>query len=118
MTVSLASARRTIDLLDIPIALLDLKGRILHVNPANERLLGRTVGELYGQAIGLIGPDELSERGAGFLASLLQRGTLHGEFANQRADGTVVHMDVTAQVVRSGDGAPRWILATGHDLGP
>ena len=114
----MASARRTIDLLDIPIALLDLEGRILHVNPANERLLGRTVGELHGQPIGLISPDELSEHGAEFLASLLQRGTLHVEFANQRPDGTVVHVDVTAQIVRSDDGVPRWILATGHDLGP
>ncbi len=116
--VSLASARRTIDLLDIPIALLDLEGRIVHVNPANERLLGRTVGALRGQPIGAIFPDELGKRGAGFLAALLQRGTLHGEFAIKRPDGTVAHVDVTAQIVRSDDGVPQWILATGHDLGP
>ena len=117
-SIALASARRTIDLLDIPIALLDLEGRILHVNPANERLLGRTVDELRGQAIGSTGPDERSEPSGGFLAFLLERGTLNGEFANQRPDGTVVHVDMTAQIVRSDDGVPRWIVATGHDLGP
>ena len=114
--VSLASARRTIDLLDIPIALLDLKGRILHINPANERLLGRTVDELRGQPIKSTSPEELSESGEGFPAFLRERGILHGEFANKRPDGTVVHVEVTAQIIRSDDGVPRWILATGRDL--
>ena len=60
MTLSLASVSRTFDLLDIPITLLDIEGRIQHLNPANERLLGRTVDELRGQPIGAILPDALA----------------------------------------------------------
>ncbi len=118
MTRSLASVSRTFDLLDIPITLLDLEGRIQHLNPASERLLGRTVGELRGQPIGAILPDVLRERSGGLLASLLERGTLHEVFRNDRADGTVVQVEVTAEVVRSPGGEPRWILATVRDLGP
>ncbi|MEK6720364.1 MAG: PAS domain S-box protein [Chloroflexota bacterium] len=118
MTLSLASVSRTFDLLDIPITLLDIEGRIQHLNPANERLLGRTVDELRGQPIGAILPDALRERSAGLLASLLERGTLREVFPNERPDGTVVQVEVTAEVVRLREGEPRWILATVRDLGP
>ena len=118
MSPSLASVRRTTDLLDTPITLLDLEGRILHLNPANERRLGRTADELRGQPIGAIFPDELRERSAEYLASLLEHGTLRRMFANERPDGTVIQAEVTAKVLPAANGEPGWILVEVRDLGP
>lgn len=117
-SLSLASVCRTIDLIDIPITILDLEGRIRHLNPANERLLGRKDEELRGQPSGVFLPAGLRDRSAEWLATLLERGTLRSVSPNERADGTVIQVEVTAQVVRSPDGEARWILAAVHDLGP
>ena len=117
MAVSFETLREAIDLLDTPITLLDLEGRIQYLNPANERLLGRTVGELRGQSIGVLLPEALRERTAEWLASLLERGEFRGAFPNERADGSVVQVEVIAKVILPARPKPGWIVAEVRDLG-
>jgi PAS domain S-box-containing protein len=107
--------RDVIDLLDTPITLLDLDARVLHLNPANERLLRRTADELRGQPIDVILPEAVRARGAAFFASLLAQGTLRGTFSNQRPDGTVIEVEVSAQVVDGSDPSSSWVVVFVRD---
>lgn len=117
MIPTLPDLRRAIDLIAIPVTILDLRGRIEHVNPPNERLLGRSATDLHGRSIAEILPPAYQDQTAALLEDLLHRGRLHAVFPNLRADGTTVLVEITAELVRSGTGEPRWIIATVGDLG-
>lgn len=118
VTTSFLSLSRAMDLLPTPCTLIDLRGRIVHVNPANARLLGRTAGELRGQPVGVLLPPELREGVAALLKSVLVRGELRGVFPNVRPDGSIAYVEVAADVVRSPAGIAQAILASVRDLGP
>ena len=118
MSVSDAALQASIDLIEVPATLLDLDGRIRHVNPALARLLGRTAEELCGQPVGTILPAEMHERTDVLLASLLDHGTLEVTFSTARSDGTTVSIEISAAIVRAADDTPRRLLATVRDLRP
>ena len=115
---TLASLRRSIDLVTTPMTILDVGGRIEHINPANERLLGRSADELRGHSIAEILPPDLQARVAPLLATVLRVGRLQGVFQNVRSDGVVVPVEVIADLIRSPAGKPRRIVASIRDIGP
>lgn len=118
MTATAAALRAAIDLIQIPIALLDLDGRIEHINPANERLLGQTAEALRGKLIGTVFAARRRKQARDMLASLLEQGKSTWIFEIVRPDGTTQPVEVTASLVRAADGTPNGILATARDLGP
>ncbi|MDX6567362.1 MAG: fold, partial [Gaiellales bacterium] len=112
------------DLIDNPIAILDLDGRLRHLNPAYERLIGRTTGELRGHPVEDVLPATGRSRrrqlvrGMRLFAALLETGSARAVFPNQRPDGSIVQVEVVAQVFRREDPGGSWILALLKDLGP
>lgn len=116
--VTFQALQAAVDLLNTPMTILDLGGRVRHLNPANLRLLGRRADELLGQPIEVILPPELRDRNAGLLASLLERRSLHAVFPVLKPDGAIVEVEVSAEVVRGLDGEPHFIAAEVRDLGP
>ena len=118
MVVTFRALQAAVDLLNTPMTILDLGGVVRHVNPANLRLLGRGADECLGQPFGVILPPELRDRSAEFLASLLAGRSLHVVLSNQKPDGTMVDVEVSAEVVRRSDGEPAFIVAEVRDLGP
>jgi len=100
------------------IALLDLEGRVVDVNPAVEQTLGRRRAALVGESwMRFVAPEAIDETGAHLTAKLdgsartdrLQQTTLLG------ADGTRVPIEATSQVV-SRDGNPAGLLVIGRDV--
>jgi len=118
MTISDATLRAVVDLIEVPITLLDLDGRIRHVNPANARLLGRTSEELRGEPISTVLPAAIRDQTDALLASLLEHGKVVRIFWNERPGMAALPVEVSATLVRTPDGAPRLILATVRDLSP
>jgi PAS domain S-box-containing protein len=112
------------DLIDNPIAILDLDGRLRHLNPAYEHLIGRTTGELRGHPVEDVLPATGRSRrrqlvrGMRLFAALLETGSARAVFPNQRPDGSIVQVEVVAQVFRREDPGGSWILALLKDLGP
>jgi PAS domain S-box-containing protein len=118
MTAGLKAIRATIDLLGTPAALLELDGRIDHLNPAYERLLGRTANELRGRPVATLLAPDAPDRIPAFLTALLGQGSLTGVGWSLRSDGTSVPVEVMAEIVRAPDGTPVSILASVRDLRP
>jgi PAS domain S-box-containing protein len=121
--VSFEMVRAVVDLIDTPITLLNLDGRIRHLNPAYARLLGREPGDLQGLPVEAVlpasGPGWRADfaRGAGLFRRLLARGSGRAVFPNQRRDGTIVQVEVVAELFRRRDRDSSWILARVTDLG-
>ncbi len=111
------------DLIDTPITVLDLDGRILHLNPAYERLIGRTAAELRGHPVHEVLPAEgrlrrsQFARGAVLFRSLLARGAGRAVFPNQGPDGELVQVEVVAELFRRENRESSFVLARVNDLG-
>jgi len=112
------------DLIDTPITLLGLDGQIRHLNPAYERLLGRTNAQLRGHPVHEVLPAEGRmrranfARGAALFRGLLGRGSGRAVFPNQGPDGRLVQVEVIAELFRREEQDASFILALVNDLGP
>lgn len=115
---TLADLRRSIDLVATPMAVLDLDGRIEHINPANEALLGHSAAELCGRSFDDILPHGHAQRGAALLTSARAKGHAGGIFQHKRSDGSRVLVEVLANAVSTAVGDPAWIITATRDLGP
>src|SRR3990170_3055860 len=93
-----------------------MSGRILYVNEANARLVGRPARELIGRPVNLLLPPALRERSKGLLATLSREGAIHAELPNVRGDGATVYVGLSAEVARDAAGNPICIVATIRDL--
>jgi PAS domain S-box-containing protein len=95
---------RALDALDQGVFLVDGEGRIVHVNPATQRLLGEgaagPVGRMFVDLVAH-GQVEAVERGL----KLARAGSWHGEVDLVRPDGDVVPTELTL-AGGSGEGAP------------
>jgi PAS domain S-box-containing protein len=101
---------------DVALSICDLSGRILYVNEANARLVGRPARELIGQPVNVLLPTALREQSGALLAALRQEGSIHAELPNLRGDGTTVFVGLSAEVARDAQGNPICIVATVRDL--
>lgn len=102
----------------IGIALVDLGGHWLEVNPALERMLGYRADELVGRPLSAaIHPDDIA-LSSGFQVGLVD-GSVPAIDARTRymhRDGSVVWAHVAVSVVRDGQGAPRFLLVQSRDI--
>ncbi len=121
--VSFESVSSVVDLIPTPITLLDLDGRIRHLNPAYEQLLGRTAAELRGCPVQDVLPiggrvrRAQFARGARLFAEMLARGSGRAFFPNQRPDGSIVQVEVVAHLFRREERGSSFVLALVNDLG-
>lgn len=102
----------------IGMAIVDLRGHWLEVNPALERMLGYRADELVGRpASAVIHPDDLA-LSSSFLAGLID-GTAPALDAQKRylhRDGTVVWTHADVGVMRDLQGAPQYLLVQLRDI--
>ncbi len=83
--------------------LADLEGRFIDVNQAACRMLGYAKDELVGKTITDIIPPEEAGRLAATRATLLVPGrTERGEWTHKRKDGTLVPVEVSANILPDG----------------
>lgn len=121
--VSFETVCSVVELIDVPIMLLDLDGRIRYLNPAYERLLGKKAADLRGRPVDAVLPATgrgrrmQFVRGAALFKDLVARGSGRAVFPNERPDGTIVQIEVTAKLFRRRDHASSWVLGLVNDLG-
>jgi PAS domain S-box-containing protein len=104
-----------VDLIDVPISLLDMQARFVHLNPANLAMLGRQPGDLLGQSIAEILPGDTRGEIEPLLRHLVTNRHLHGTMQNVRADGSIFPAEFDARV-RWVDHDAELISATIRDL--
>lgn len=103
----------------IGMAIVDLQGRWVEINPALESLLGYTSAEMVGRTTAeFTHPDDIA------LSSSLLEGLADGAIPALdarkrylRRDGAVVWTHANVALVRSADGAPRCLLVQIRDIG-
>lgn len=112
----------------VGMAIADLHGRWLEVNPAFARMLGYRADELVGQAASALTHPEDLARAGGLLADLLEvdvpaparvgaRDETHDvEQRLLHRDGSVVWAQAHASVMRDAQSTPRWLLVEVRDL--
>lgn len=110
--------QRILDQAAGPLAILDLQGRYVHVNPAGCRLLGYRRDELIGRA-----PREFTYQGdpavdRDTIERLLQapEDSLEAEKRFVRSDGSVIWTLQINSLIREDDGRPLFVLSQAHDI--
>jgi diguanylate cyclase (GGDEF)-like protein/PAS domain S-box-containing protein len=99
------------------VLITDCDGRILHVNPAFEKITGFASSEAVGRSLSML---STHQRAAQFMAhvwrALHSRGHWQGEISNRRADGSPYTLQVSMSTVRGNDGAPSHYVGMFHDI--
>ncbi|WP_175489103.1 sensor histidine kinase [Lysobacter sp. cf310] len=103
----------------IGMAIVDLQGRWLEVNPVFERLLGYAAADMVGRSTAEFTHPEDVELSRGFLEGLNDGGipALDVRKRYLRRDGTAVWTHANVALVRGADGAPRCLLVQIRDIG-
>ncbi len=97
-----------VDALGEAIVSADMKGLVVHANPAAARLFGDEAGEMIGRNLGqyLTDPAYPRESAAALLARVTERlATIHRGLVGQRGDGTKFAVDVTGTRMTQPGGA-------------
>ena len=95
------------------IAIVDLQGRYLEQNAAHARLLGYSAEDLRGRTPSIhLG----EERFAAVAAGLANDGHWRGEVVSRTKDGRHLALELSAFVVRDGDGSPLCFVAIKRDI--
>ena len=98
--------------------LMDLDGRIMDSNPAIQKLLGQTAGELEGQlASGFVHPEDRPEARAAYERMIADDGSsLRLQHRFVRRDGEVLWVDAAASLVRDSDGHKSFAITMIQDV--
>ncbi len=99
--------------LDVMLLIDPLSGEIVRANRAVERRLGYSPARVAGRHFSILFPAEIWSTPEELLAELRVRGPQLGEQQFQRADGSVLGMDLLASVIAWGDG--QMLVATLRD---
>ena len=98
--------------------LMDLEGRIIDSNPAIQKLLGHTHGELEGRLASVfVHPDDRSEARSAYERMIAVEATslrLHHRFVHR--DGEVLWVDASASLVRGSDGHESFAITMIQDV--
>ena len=86
---------------------LDLQGVITTWNPAAERVLGHTAGDVIGRHVNVLVPEEgKAQQRAAHLRALRGELVRDWECERVRRDGTLIPVSITLSVIRDAAGAP------------
>lgn len=99
-------------------AIVDLRGRWLDVNPALQRMLGYRADEFVGQPLSAFTHSDDVALWSGFPAGLVD-GSVPALDARTRyvhRDGSVVWAEVGVNVMRDAQGAPQFLLVQSRDI--
>lgn len=102
----------------IGMAIVDLGGHWLEVNPALEKIFGYPAGELVGRhVLEFTHPDDL-ELTRGYLRSLTEgsAAVLDAPKRYLRRDGSVLWAHLNVAMMRDGDGLPTYMIAQLRDI--
>jgi len=100
------------------IAIGDIDGRVLDVNPALTDMLGYSAGELRGQRVAdFVHPEDVGDMWER-IASLIHGNHEHIRMEKRfiRRDGGVVWGRVALSLVRDDEGTPSYLVAMGDDI--
>ena len=93
----------------------DMESRILYWNQGAERLFGWSAAEVMGLHVGdVFHSSALEVKGA--FSTVVQDGEWNGELPKKHKDGRDLIVESRCTLVRSGDGASRYILAINTDI--
>jgi len=97
--------------------LMDLDGRILDSNPAIQKLLGRSHGELAGHRTSeFVHPEDRPARRASYLRMIaVGDSSLRMQHRFVACDGEILWVDASASLVRGSDGHPSFVIAMIQD---
>jgi diguanylate cyclase (GGDEF)-like protein/PAS domain S-box-containing protein len=99
--------------------LMDLDGRIIDSNPAIQRMLGHSHGELDGRRTAeFVHPDDRRDARAAYVGMIAdgESSSLRMQHRFVDGDGDVVWVDVSASVVRDSDGHQSFAIAMIQDV--
>ena len=98
--------------------LMDLDGRIIDSNPAIQKLLGHSHGELEGHRTSeLVHPDDRREARSAYLKMIADgRSSLRLQHRFVGRDSTVLWVDVSASLVRDSDGHKSFVITMIQDV--
>jgi PAS domain S-box-containing protein len=99
--------------LDVILLIDTRSGEIVQANRAVERCLGYSPARVAGRHFSILFPAEVWSTPEELLVDLRARGPRFGVQQFQRADGSVLHMDLTVGVITAG--AAPMLVATLHD---
>jgi len=100
--------------MQIGLTITDMTGTILYTNPAEAEMHGYGVGQLLGQNVRILAPQELHKQIDSDDKS--QLASWHRESVNLKKDGTKFAVHLTSDVVRDGAGVPVGFVTTCMDI--
>ena len=99
------------------IAVTDLKGHLLYVNPAFTQVTGYSAEEVRGRSIGILKSSATHrETFEQLWRALSQDGAWHGEFLNKRKNGEHYWVSASVSVLRDSEGRPERYLSIQQDI--
>ncbi len=99
------------------VTLTDLKGRIVYINEAQCRTLGRSLDQLLGQSVEIFGDDpRLGPTQKEVVETTRSRGEWRGEIVNHTQDGRDIVLDCRTWLVHDGNGVPRLLCGVSRDV--
>ncbi len=110
----LALLERALETVDLGVTITDAQGRIVFTNPAEARMHGYQVEELYGRAARTLAPPELWNADAPVPARPVRRWMR--ERINVRRDGTRFPVRLWSDVVTADDHRPLGLVTWSEDL--
>jgi PAS domain S-box-containing protein len=100
-----------------PFRVTDLHGTLVRWNPAFEKLTGYSAAELRQMTYDQLSPERWHAMEAERVADLLRTGRpQHYEKEHHRKDGTLVPVELTAELYRGADGKPQYVFAFVTDI--
>ncbi len=98
------------------VAVSDLEGVLLFVNPAMARMHGFEAEELIGRPLSVFHTDEQMEAVGEANRAIREEGSFRGEIWHRRRDGSLFPTRMHNTLIRDGSGKPEAMLAAARDV--
>ena len=111
---ALRSLWKAVESMQVGITITDLDGNIVYTNPSEAKMHGWNVKDLLGKKSHVFAP--LSSWNPLTTEKIKKLDTLTRETMNIRKDGSIFPARLTSDVVKAGDGEPKFIVSTCVDI--
>ncbi|SDT83907.1 hybrid sensor histidine kinase/response regulator [Desulfobacula phenolica] len=108
--------RKLMEASPVPIAVYDMKGNTIYINPAFTRTFGWTLEELHGKKINYVPEDALPKTLQ--MIDLIKRGKSYNEFETHRYNKKheILDVSISFDVWRGQNGVPKGSVVIFHDV--